>query len=86
MSLPLRALIGRDVAALEQIPKEERLHPEAIVRALEEAGRPAFCEANADAILERLVPLLQPNDVVAIFSNGGFDDIHMKLLSALRSL
>ena len=32
-----------------------------------------------------LVPLLQPNDVVTIFSNGGFDGIHEKLLGRLRN-
>ena len=47
-------------------------------------GRPAFYEKNADAIVRRIVPLLQPNDVVTIFSNGGFDGIHEKLLSKLR--
>ena len=30
--------------------------------------------------------LLEPNDVVTVFSNGGFDGIHEKLLSALREL
>ena len=72
------------VAALEQIPAEQRLDPEAVVRAIEAAGRPAFYERDAAAIVERITPLLQPNDVVTIFSNGGFDGIHEKLLSALR--
>ncbi|MGI8889898.1 MAG: UDP-N-acetylmuramate:L-alanyl-gamma-D-glutamyl-meso-diaminopimelate ligase [Chthoniobacterales bacterium] len=73
-----------EIAALEQIPAEERLHPEAVVSAIAEAGRLAFYEKDASAILKRLVPLLQPNDVVTIFSNGGFDGIHEKLLSQLR--
>ncbi|MDQ3199245.1 MAG: UDP-N-acetylmuramate:L-alanyl-gamma-D-glutamyl-meso-diaminopimelate ligase [Verrucomicrobiota bacterium] len=72
------------IAALEQIPAEERLHPEAVVAAIAEAGRLAFYEPDANAILERLVPLLQPNDVVTIFSNGGFDGIHGKLLARLQ--
>ena len=72
------------VAALEQIAPEERLDPEAVVVAIETAGRPAFYEPNAVAIVERVVPLLEPNDVVVIFSNGGFDGIHEKLLAALR--
>ena len=72
------------IAALEQIPVEERLHPEAVVAAIAAAGRMAFYERDAAAILERIVPLLQPNDVVTIFSNGGFDGIHEKLLEALR--
>ncbi|MGH8092912.1 MAG: UDP-N-acetylmuramate:L-alanyl-gamma-D-glutamyl-meso-diaminopimelate ligase [Chthoniobacterales bacterium] len=73
------------VAALEQVPAEQRLHPEAVVAAIAEAGRVAFYERDATAIVERIVPLLQPNDVVAIFSNGGFDGIHEKLLGALRA-
>jgi UDP-N-acetylmuramate: L-alanyl-gamma-D-glutamyl-meso-diaminopimelate ligase len=73
------------VAKLEQIPEEERLDPERVVAAIAKAGRPAFYEQNADAIVDRIVPLLQPNDVVAVFSNGGFDNIHEKLLTRLRS-
>lgn len=73
------------VAKLEQIPEKERLNPERVVAAIVEAGRPAFYERNADAIVERIVPMLQPNDVVAVFSNGGFDNIHEKLLARLRA-
>ena len=51
------------VAKLEQIPKDERLNPEAVIRAIAEAGRPAFYEENADAIIDRIVPMLQPKDV-----------------------
>lgn len=72
------------VAALEQIPEKERLHPEEVVKALASAGRIAFYEPNADAIVQKIMPLLQPNDVVTVFSNGGFDNIHAKLLAGLR--
>src|SRR5881396_780232 len=74
------------VAKLEQIPEEERLNPERVVAAIARAGRPAFYEQNADAIAERIVPMLRPNDVVIVFSNGGFDNIHEKLLVKLREL
>ena len=74
-----------EIAALEQSPPEERLDPEAVVTAIAKAGRMAFYERDAAAIVERIVPLLQPNDVVTIFSNGGFDGIHGKLLATLRS-
>jgi UDP-N-acetylmuramate: L-alanyl-gamma-D-glutamyl-meso-diaminopimelate ligase len=72
------------VARLEQIPEHERLNPEAVVAAIAKSGRPAFYEANADAIVERITPMLKPNDVVAVFSNGGFDNIHEKLLRRLH--
>jgi UDP-N-acetylmuramate: L-alanyl-gamma-D-glutamyl-meso-diaminopimelate ligase len=71
------------VARLDQIPEDERLNPEAVVETITRAGRPAFYEKNADAIVDRIVPMLQPKDVVAVFSNGGFDNIHEKLLARL---
>ncbi len=73
------------VAKLEQIPQEERLKPEAVVDAIAAAGRPAFYEKNADAIVDRIAPMLRRNDIVAVFSNGGFDNIHEKLLARLRA-
>jgi UDP-N-acetylmuramate: L-alanyl-gamma-D-glutamyl-meso-diaminopimelate ligase len=75
-----------EVAKLEQIPENERLDPQAVVDQIVSAGREAFYEKNADAIVELLVPRLQPNDVVVVFSNGGFDNIHEKLLNRLREV
>lgn len=71
------------VARLDQIPEEERLNPGAVMEAIAQAGRPAFYEPDVAHILDRLVPLLKPTDVVVIFSNGGFDGIHGKLLERL---
>ena len=45
---------------------------------------PAFLIEGADEIVRRLTPDLREGDVVAVMSNGGFDRIHEKLLSALR--
>jgi UDP-N-acetylmuramate: L-alanyl-gamma-D-glutamyl-meso-diaminopimelate ligase len=75
-----------EVARLEQIPAEERLHPEAVVQAIADSGRPAFYEKDAAHIVDRMVPLLQSGDVVTVFSNGGFDGIHEKILDRLRKL
>jgi len=72
------------VARLEQIPEDQRLKPEQVVTAIVNAGRPAFYEQNANAIVDRIIPMLRPNDVVVVFSNGGFDNIHEKLLARLR--
>jgi len=72
------------VARLEQIPENDRLKPERVVAAIAKDGRRAFYERNADAIVDRIVPMLRPKDVVVVFSNGGFDNIHEKLLTRLR--
>src|SRR5947199_450574 len=60
------------LARLEQIPEDQRLKPERIVAAITKAGQPAYYERNADAIIERIIPVLRPKDVVVVFSNGGF--------------
>src|SRR5438105_11228638 len=74
------------VAKLEQIPEAERLNPEEVVKEISEDGRPAFYEKNADAIIDRIMPLLKPEDVVVVLSNGGFDNIHEKLLARLKNI
>ena len=61
------------------------MDPEAVVREIANAGRVAFYEKDADAIVDRIMPMLKKNDVVTVFSNGGFDRIHEKLLMRLRS-
>lgn len=40
--------------------------------------------SNTDEILRQLKMSLQPGDVVAILSNGGFDNIHERLLKQLK--
>jgi len=68
----------------ERIPQDERLHPEDVVRALNAAGTPAHLSPDVPAILDAMVPQLQPGDIVAILSNGGFDGIYEKLPARLR--
>jgi UDP-N-acetylmuramate: L-alanyl-gamma-D-glutamyl-meso-diaminopimelate ligase len=72
------------VARLDQLAENDRLDPQAVIQTIAAAGRPAFYEPDAAHIIEKLVPLVKENDVVAIFSNGGFDGIHAKLLEALK--
>jgi UDP-N-acetylmuramate: L-alanyl-gamma-D-glutamyl-meso-diaminopimelate ligase len=69
----------------ESIPAAERLHPEHVAAALTMRGTPASLFADADAIVEAVVPQLEPGDVVAILSNGGFGNIYQKLPSAIAS-
>lgn len=73
------------VARLEQLAEHERLSPERLIADIAARSRPAHYLPDADAIVAALVPLLRPNDVVAIFSNGSFGGIHGKLLGALKA-
>jgi UDP-N-acetylmuramate: L-alanyl-gamma-D-glutamyl-meso-diaminopimelate ligase len=68
----------------QRIPEDERLHPEDVVRALRQAGTEAELFADVDGIVNSIAPQLEPGDVVAILSNGGFDDIYDKLPARLR--
>jgi len=48
-----------------------------------DGGHGIYC-VNADAIVDELRKSAQPNDVILIMSNGGFDGIYSKLLPALE--
>ena len=76
------AILAR-VARLDQIPEAERLHPEQVVADIAATGKPAFYEPGVDQIISRLKTLATKGDIIAIFSNGGFDNIHARLLAAL---
>jgi UDP-N-acetylmuramate: L-alanyl-gamma-D-glutamyl-meso-diaminopimelate ligase len=69
----------------QRIPDAERLHPEDVVNRLNTAGTPAELHANAEAIIESVVPQLHSGDVVAILSNGGFEGIYEKLPARLKT-
>jgi UDP-N-acetylmuramate: L-alanyl-gamma-D-glutamyl-meso-diaminopimelate ligase len=70
----------------EAIPENERLTTSSVVNALKRNGGRARELADADAIVEAVVPELQSGDVVAILSNGGFGGIYEKLPRKLEEL
>jgi len=69
----------------QQLPAEERLAPDTLVREIAEAGVHARYLATTDRIVETIRRESRPGDVVVIMSNGSFDDIHRKLLEALEA-
>jgi len=73
------------VTCLEQLPLEDRLKPEKIVQSIKQSGIPAFYEPSVDDIIHRVVSLTKSGDVIVVFSNGGFEGIHQKLLTELAS-
>jgi len=84
-----RAFAGADgvvlakVARMDQLPENERLNPQKVVDDLRAAGKKAFHEAETAAIVDRIGELAASGDTVVVFSNGGFDNIHVKLLDRL---
>jgi UDP-N-acetylmuramate: L-alanyl-gamma-D-glutamyl-meso-diaminopimelate ligase len=77
------AVVVSEVARLEQISADERLNPEKLMADLKAAGKEAAYLPDANAIVAHLAQHAQGGDVVCVFSNGGFDGIHAKLLARL---
>jgi len=77
------AVIVAQVARLELLAPEERLNPEKLMADLAAAGKPARYLPDADTIVSQLSQEVQGGEVVVVFSNGGFGDIHRKLLERL---
>lgn len=71
------------VARLDQLPEENRLNPERVVAEIAAKGKPAFYENDVSGIIARIKPLVAENDIIVVFSNGGFDNIHQRLLAEL---
>lgn len=66
--------------AREELFSSARLASDLIARHLAAEAFP-----TTDDILNRLKTILKKGDVVAILSNGGFDNIHIRLLEQIRS-
>jgi UDP-N-acetylmuramate: L-alanyl-gamma-D-glutamyl-meso-diaminopimelate ligase len=68
---------------MEKIPPEERFSSKRLTEDLEKSGKPAFYFPDTDQLLEAMVNASQANDIFLIMSNGGFDNIHHRLLERL---
>ena len=49
-------------------------------------NKDAISFRNTDMILDHLRTIVREGDVIAILSNGGFDNIHERLLDTLKEL
>ena len=77
------AVVVSQVARLEQISASERLNPEKLMADIKTSGKEAAYLPDANAIVAHLAQHAQGGDVICVFSNGGFDGIHGKLLQQL---
>ncbi len=75
----------REPTPIEGLTKEELFSSSKLATDLQqEKSIQAEAFANTDQILDRLKVVLRNGDVVAILSNGGFDNIHSRLLQQLE--
>jgi UDP-N-acetylmuramate: L-alanyl-gamma-D-glutamyl-meso-diaminopimelate ligase len=77
------AVVVAQVARLELLKPEERLDPQKLMQDIKALGKTAAYLPDTDAIVTHLKKETRGGDVVCVFSNGGFGNIHEKLLAAL---
>jgi UDP-N-acetylmuramate: L-alanyl-gamma-D-glutamyl-meso-diaminopimelate ligase len=74
-------VVVAQVARLEQLAAADRLDPGQLMRDIAATGRPADYLAEVEAIVRPVQANARPDDVVCVFSNGGFEGIHSRLLT-----
>jgi len=72
------------VYGADQIPDGERLDLERLTAELARSGASARHIPDVGGILELIADRAAPGDAVVVMSNGSFDDLHTRLLDALR--
>jgi UDP-N-acetylmuramate: L-alanyl-gamma-D-glutamyl-meso-diaminopimelate ligase len=85
-----RAFNGADVVVLPAVfrstlPDDQRLNAEQLVADLKQAGIDARYIPRVDDIVGAVQRDARNGDLVVVMSNGGFENIHQKLLAALAS-
>jgi UDP-N-acetylmuramate: L-alanyl-gamma-D-glutamyl-meso-diaminopimelate ligase len=73
----------RKPSLLEKIPENERFSSKQLVQALKNHGKDAYYFDDTELIIKFLIRTVKSGDLVLIMSNGGFDNVHQRLLNAL---
>jgi UDP-N-acetylmuramate: L-alanyl-gamma-D-glutamyl-meso-diaminopimelate ligase len=76
-------VVVREPVPLPNFPTEQLFSSKQLASDLKTRNINAFAFPDTDKILEYLQTTLVPGDLVAILSNGGFDNIHTRLLASL---
>jgi len=78
-------VIVAEVARLDQVPPGERLNPEQLMEDIRSKGAEAYYLPTANDIISHIIPETQYGDILCVLSNGGFDNIHQKLIDELNN-
>ena len=68
----------------KNIPSKEKFSTKQLVADIKTKGIEAYHFKNSDEVISFLVSKLKPKDLILIMSNGGFDNIHVKLLDNIK--
>ena len=80
---PADRVLIRKPSQLKKVPEKERLSSRQLVADLKARGLDATHFEDTDAIIDDLTRSSRSGDVILIMSNGGFDNIHERLLKSL---
>lgn len=75
----------REPSLLHKIPEKERFSASRLVADISKRGLDAQYFRDTEGIIEFVAGEAAAGDVVLIMSNGGFDNIHERLLNALKN-
>ena len=73
----------RKPSMLEKVPIADRISSEKLVDDLRKRDKDAHFFADTESIIDFLAKAARPGDLILIMSNGGFDNIHERLLESL---
>jgi UDP-N-acetylmuramate: L-alanyl-gamma-D-glutamyl-meso-diaminopimelate ligase len=76
-------VLVREPVPLKDFPTDQLFSSQQLASDLRARNIDALSFPDTDTILAHLQDSLKPGDVVAILSNGGFDNIHTRLLEIL---
>ncbi|MBF0451067.1 MAG: UDP-N-acetylmuramate:L-alanyl-gamma-D-glutamyl-meso-diaminopimelate ligase [Candidatus Magnetomorum sp.] len=82
---PADIICVRQAPLLEKIPENERFSSRELVDQINANGQNAHYFETTDQIIDFVAHTAHPHDLVIIMSNGGFDNIHERLLHRLKS-
>jgi UDP-N-acetylmuramate: L-alanyl-gamma-D-glutamyl-meso-diaminopimelate ligase len=73
---------------IDKIPEQDRLDINMVVKNITGNGKNALLFESVDNILDYIFKNIQKekNNIIAIMSNGGFDDIYNKIITRAKSL
>jgi UDP-N-acetylmuramate: L-alanyl-gamma-D-glutamyl-meso-diaminopimelate ligase len=80
---PADRICVRKPSMLQKVPEDERFSSEQLVADLRLRGKDATHFEDTESIIDDLVESSMRGDVILIMSNGGFDNIHERLLGEL---
>jgi UDP-N-acetylmuramate: L-alanyl-gamma-D-glutamyl-meso-diaminopimelate ligase len=80
---PADLICIRKPPLLNKIPPDRRFSSRQLVQDLQKQGKTAHYFSGTDAIIDFLIGEATTGDLILVMSNGGFDNIHERLLDAL---